>query len=164
MSIAVGYYAVQWAHPISVTLPMKWNASAKTPMLAEEPRLVEWVGIHHVLILQINQQPLHQVIYLATSFAICSKKWQGICENGQMNMNNQDIIWSTRGDSQGPSPGPYLCKSLGQGMPLYLILKLWMSPFIWGMVDWYPPRHCRMIDQSEEGCMQTPAGPLCAKQ
>ena len=59
---------------------------------------------------------------------------------------------------------PYLCKSLGQGMPLYLILKLWMSPFIWGMVDWSAPRHYRVTDQNEEACMQTPGGPHCAKQ
>ena len=59
MLIAVGHHAVQWAHPISVTMT-KWNASAKAPMLAEEPWMVLWVGKHHVGIHQINQQPLHQ--------------------------------------------------------------------------------------------------------
>ena len=95
MWIAVGHHAVPWVHPISVTMT-KWNASAKTLMLAEEPWMVLWVGRHRVTILQINQQPLHQVIYLAILLAICPKKWQGICMNEQMNMKNQDIIWSIR--------------------------------------------------------------------
>ena len=91
MWIAVGHYAVAWVHPISVTMT-KWNAGAKLQMLAEEPWLVLWAGRHRVTILQINQQPLHQVIYLAISFAIRPKKWQGICKKEQMNMNNQHII------------------------------------------------------------------------
>ena len=31
------------------------------------------------------------------------------------------------------------------------------------MVAWSAPKHYRMTDQNEEGCLQTPAGPHCAK-
>ena len=60
--------------------------------------------------------------------------------------------------------GSYFCNLFGQGMPLYLILKLWMSPFIWGMVALHAATGYRVIDQNEEGCMQTPGERQCAKQ
>ena len=41
-------------------------------------------------------------------------------------------------------------------MLLYLIWKLYQSPFIWGMVPWYAPRGCRVIDQNLEVCCLTP--------
>ena len=41
-------------------------------------------------------------------------------------------------------------------MLIYFPWKLWMSPFIWGMVDWSAPRGCRVTDQNVEECWLTP--------
>ena len=46
----------------------------------------------------------------------------------------------------------YLCSLLVQVMLLYLILKLFMSPFRWGMVDLYAPRGCRVTDKNVKHC------------
>ena len=46
----------------------------------------------------------------------------------------------------------YLCSLLVQVMLLYLILKLCMSPFIWGIVYLYALSGCRVTDQNVKDC------------
>ena len=59
---------------------------------------------------------------------------------------------NTRGGPIRRFQKPYLCSLLWQIMLLYLIWKLWMSPFIWCMVAWSASRGCRVTDHNVRVC------------